>query len=209
MKRIFCAAVLAVLPSLGLTATLDANYEPTNTTNAQVGLTYSNLGQSFTALNSGTIESVELKLYRFSGSSAGDAIVDLYSFSGTFGASLGSTTVAPSAVNTSPDFDWVTFDFTGLGIDVVAGTQYGIGLYDGGAAQNNQYVWNADYGADALYAGGSRFSSGDDGATWTPGTADFAFRVNLDPSVVPLPASLPLLLAGLGGMTLLRRKKAS
>ena len=214
MRHLFAAAILAAIPVFGQAATLDANFESSTNQGAQVGLTYSNLAQSFTIENDGTLESIELKMSKFANDVVGPAIVDLYAFAASIGASLGSSSAAAADVPNGVAYDWVVFDFSGLNLAVSAGDTFAVGLYDGGSTENNQYVWNAGVndsnGSFATYLGGQRYSSGDDGATWGGVPSwDMSFRVNLDPSVVPVPASLPLLVAGLGAFGLMRRRKSS
>jgi len=86
-------------------------------------------------------------------------------------------------------------------IFVETGDVFSIGIRNGTGSWVRGSSGN-DYAAGSLYVGGSFFVGG--GGFERP-ERDLNFRTTVAP--VPLPAGLPLLMAGLGGMALIRRKQ--
>ena len=129
--------------------------------------------------------------------------MDLLSTSGSApSGSLGFVSVAAALIDTSAN--WVSFDFSSLGLSMDTGTVYGI---QASTPSGSRYSFRAAVGPEATYAGGQRFATGDGGATYT-GYAnwDFSFRTYVDTAEVPLPAGLPLLAGALGLMGWVRRR---
>jgi hypothetical protein len=61
----------------------------------------------------------------------------------------------------------------------------------------------------SAYTGGSQYETPSGNAAYVNGAGNWRISdVQIDTSPVPIPASLPLLLSGLGGLSLMRRRSA-
>jgi hypothetical protein len=162
-------------------------------------------GQSFTAGLSG-----QLTAFQFAaadqGAGASDFTFTVYAGDGTGGAVLRSATQNLSCVGI-PSGCAVTFDTSGMGINVVAGQQYSLAV----SAISGPALTLAFLGTDSdSYAGGHSFFGAGYGNQ--PGW-DLDFTDYIDPGnsgAVPEPASWALMLGGFGlvGCTLRARRRS-
>ncbi len=162
-------------------------------------------GQSFTLAD----DTSDLEIAAYFGSFSGNAVVTASLHAGA-GFSSAVSTLAPQFV-TGPSRNGVlgAFDFSGLGT-LTAGIYTvffsGTGALGGStvtATGPNQYVGLDTPGTDA-YSRTGLFNFASNPAR------DFGLRVTGTPDVapIPLPASLPLLLAGIGAFAMVRRRAA-
>ncbi len=219
-KTIILAGVLGLAASAATAATVlldtlaadpaafDAASNPDGLRLFNIGLSFSGnippYGQSFTLAD----DTADLEIAAYFGSFSGDAVVSASLHSGAgFGTSLG--TLAAQTI-TGPTRAGVlgSFDFSGLG-PLSAGVYTvffsGTGALGGGtvtATGPNQYVGLDTPGTDA-YGRAGLFQFGSNPAR------DFGIRVSGEVAAapVPLPAGLPLLLAGLAGLGALRLRR--
>lgn len=202
-----CKLILGVVGAIGLTvgyaaaATLDQQNVGGVTTLGFNITTSQPIGQTFTSGLSGQLGSIELELGR-TVLATGDVIVTVYDEIN--GVALGSSVIAAvdiPAVAGLSGFSFVSADFSTSGITISSGEDY---WFEATTTQPsfsfggvNPFAWlgNADG-----YAGG--FATVRSGAV--PG-GDMRFKTYV--TAVPMPASLPLLLAGLGGLAMIRRRR--
>lgn len=145
-----------------------------------------NFSAPFVALDLGTLfgpQNVVIGSVQGNGADEFDAFI----FTATAAWTLDILSYTSGANNSASGFGFYT-NLTGTIGDVSQGIQVGgplSGLFNGGA-------------------GTFGISVNEFGST-SPAT--YSFGINIDTPAVPLPAGLPLLLAGLGGFALLTRKK--
>ena len=209
MKRACLAAFAAALSFITVSkapaAVLD-QFQLDGTEQNQAIHSIRPVGQTFTAGITGTLSSIELSL--FESGDGGDLFLEILDFSGgdlTTAPSLGSVSIAEGDLGPSPQSlleNSVTatlFDLSGLGIDVMAGSEYAFRLTSPRVLENgvNLYAIRtaifSDFYTDGAYFVGTSFTGG-----------DAAFKISVAP--IPLPAGLWLMLGGMAGLLALRRK---
>jgi hypothetical protein len=226
MLRTFVLATALAISSVAANAstvildTLNKNGQPANLSTNPLGISLFNLvssssntepfGQSFVlgdATENLMIETFISSL-TFPQPTSVNISATLVTGAGSAGATLDTIGFSASGV-TRNDAILAMFDFSGLGV------------LDAGA-------YTVVFNGDGAIGGGDIFfdANGVRTGTVTPGTQafdanslfdfgsnpaqEFGIRVSGDiVAPVPLPAGLPLLLAGLGGLSLLRRKRTS
>ena len=216
MKSMVLAAVSAAMFAAPVSAATvaDAGFQSPSNSNVAVGLAFPQVSQSFVQVNDGQLVSVGAYL---TGPTSGVA-------SGSFDFSIASRTAGqlPSAWTIlgtmsfdaadlgagSANFAWFDFDVSSLGLVGSAGSLWGLVL-DNAQFSSGFVAWSEAVGTDATYADGEAFGGR---LQDTMRLNDLSFRTTVDtsvtvtPSEVPLPASLPILMAGLGGLAFLRRR---
>ncbi len=174
--------VVALAPPAAA-GTLDQSQEVAEVRGLIVGpelLNPSSRAQSFTAGLSGDLDQVELFLEHLDDNARKPLTVEIRAMNATIPGDdvLAATAIAPADIPASSSGGWVAAVFDPPA-PVVAGTQYAIVLYAGGADR----FWH--YGASSLvapYAGGAQHSSKQSPpATWSTQTdRDLAFRTYVD-----------------------------
>jgi hypothetical protein len=136
----------------------------------------------------GTLNSIDLNF------GSGSGVMDFF-------VNLGSgwqTDTDDFNVTVSGLSGWATIDVSSAGINLNAGDLFMIGFRNGTGGLFQGSVGET-YAAGGLFLEGNPFSVTN---------YDFNFRTNVETAAaVPLPAGLPLLLAGMGALAVLRRKQ--
>jgi hypothetical protein len=153
-----------------------------NTFNGSVGNGYFGktrwLAQTFTALNTYTIASLKLNLYKATGKTVGTLTAAIYTvdIDGKPDSELCSGTIDGDEITTTPSFTCdieITIDTP---VQLNAGTQYAIVLSAPDASATNSINWRWD--AIGLYAGGVYLVSTNSGSSWTITSGrDYQFEV--------------------------------
>lgn len=200
------AAIIGLTGSMSSAATLDQEFVPqiTGGINAGVGL----VAQTFEAGITGTLSSISAHIVNFDGSTE-DFTLSLYTTSGGIpGTNLGGVTLTSADFPTMPfvtgTSNFTSFDFSGLGLSITAGTSYAI--VSSTPETENRYSWRSSTNGPTDYANGQRYVSSDGGATWLGDPNwDFAFQTFVVP--IPVPASFPLLGFAILCFGVMRRRK--
>ncbi|MEW4487022.1 VPLPA-CTERM sorting domain-containing protein [Thalassoglobus sp. JC818] len=164
-------------------------------------------GQSFTATQSGRLTTIELQVWRsINGTPTDDLNVSLTTLnsSGTPDLSnvLATRTLSAAEIpTTSFSTALVPVDFSSSMVELMANTDYAILLTSLTGTLPDWYLWTS--GAGTAYSDGIGFSGNTSFVADT--TFDSGFRVN-GTAVVPEPASALLMLSGVCGVGLLRRR---
>lgn len=175
------------------------------------------LAQTFTAGFSGQLLAVNLGLIDKATEDLTIRIVDtiggLPDLSGT---PLATGTLTPADVDMD-SFSLETVDLSSCMLDIVASEMYAIVLSSITPFQN-EYDWTHGsfdpYTGNYLsvldpYAGGVGYFSDNGGSTWSSIASysqDFSFQTIVDPNPVPEPGSISLIIAGLFGLGIFRRR---
>ncbi|TWT30524.1 hypothetical protein KOR42_54520 [Thalassoglobus neptunius] len=163
--------------------------------------------QSFTATQSGKLTTIELQLWRNpTGNPSDDLSVSLTTLNGAglpdLTGVLASRTVGALDIPTDGfSTNFTSVDFSSSMIDLIAGEMYAIVLTSNTGSTPDWYLWSTS--ELNPYADGVSFF-GIGVLSPIPGQ-DSGFRVNAA-SVVPEPASAFLMLTGVCGVGLLRRR---
>lgn len=183
------AVVLDTLNDTGMPFDYYAN--PTGMSLFNIGY-YEPIGQSFTLDAATSALTVSAYISSFSGFA--DVDVSLKSGAGVGGALLATGSFAVDPI-TRDEAELALFDFSALGL-LAAGTYTIVFEGTGALGGGNQGVDTAgtdSWDEDGLFDFGSNRAK------------EFGILVEGDVAPVPLPASLPLLLAGMGVLALRRR----
>lgn len=223
LKTLLSATALLLAAASAQAATVDQSYLPTGPSSALTidGNTTSR-AQTFTVGQGGALTGVRLSLSdkgNFDNALSATLTIGIFDVSGgsidIAGGAFLSQTIGRVLGSTSfNDFKLFETSFASS-LPVAVGDTLAIVLSGVNAGQNDGFYWEA--GGDAAgYANGTRWQTFTAGGALTevPSGSDHQFATLVDtspvappPGVIPLPASLPLLLAGLGAFGLLRRRR--
>lgn len=211
MNRIFRSVALAVLAFLpltgvanGLTIVVDQSNEGSLLGSQGIGGSPGSPGdpvdaQSFTAGVTGTLAGIDVYVRRNSTDLTGQNLVaEIFSATANApsGSALGSVSVPESSVPIS--FAMLNIDLSSLNIPVTTGNQFAIVLHDDNKAnQSTAFGW----GIGGAYSGGAR--SYDIGGGFLVQSDDFLFKTYV---TVPEASSAVLLIAGITGLAMLRKR---
>ena len=214
LKTLLSATALLLAATTAQAATVDqSNLRTGSGGNAlTIDSTTTFRAQTFTVGLDGILTGVRTSLSDPSAASGLQLDVGIFGVSGSTidiaSGPLLSKTVAPNLGSTGI-FDYTLFEtLFASSLPVSVGETYAIVLSGVSGPQNQGFFWD---GTGDTYASGSRwqvFSPA--GSLVEVSTQDHAFETLVSTSVmtpIPLPASLPLLLAGLGAFGLLRRRR--
>ena len=164
-------------------------------------------GQSFTATQSGRLTTIELQVWRNTNSAPTDDLnvsLTTLNLSGTPDLSnvLATQTLSAAEIPTTTfSTALVPVDFSSSMVELMANNEYAIVLTSSTGTYPNWYLWTS--GAGTAYADGIGFRGN---TSFTADSdSDSGFRVN-GTAVVPEPASAFLMLTGVCGVGLLRRR---
>ncbi len=218
IKQSILSALFAGIMGFSAQASvLDANHATTDDPNngTGLGIVTTALGQTFTAIGNGILETVSFRILKINTTplATEDVTFDIRNVDG-FGApdanagdALFTTSIANGDIGVygPQPYDWslITVDVSSANIEVSMGDQLAFIL---SASLGQEFGVQTDY-LDA-YSGGARFSQNGDGTAFSSlSTADLTFSTTLA-APIPVPASLPLLLAGFGAIGIIARRKA-
>jgi hypothetical protein len=168
--------------------------------------------QTFTVLDAGFLETVELQIYR--NSATADLIVSIIETVGgapVLGATPVATRIVPIGTisNIASSGGVLAVDFSIDAIAVTAAQMLGILLSSSGDSFAG-YTWLvSSNGIVQQYSGGDAFLSQNGGPFQTFTRFDYGFRVAVTPSTVPIPPALWLFGSGLLGLIGVARKKTA
>lgn len=207
LATILLAAGLLAAPARA--AVLDQQYDfsssVANTTNGNLG----EVGQTFTVGIAGTLDQIDVRMFRLSGifDPTGDPILSIYSTSGGLptGSPLATATVPEASVPLNPVGTpaFVSFDVSAAGLLVNPGDVLAFAIRT--TSEVGPYWLITDQGQPIEYAGGaavSRFPPGAWSAMSPP--QDHAFQTWVTP--VPEPQSFVLLGMGVVALWIGRRR---
>lgn len=204
------AAILTLPTAARAVAVIDQQYDFTssiaNTTNGNLG----EVGQTFTVGLAGTLERVDVRMFRLGGifDPTGDPILSVYNTAGGLptGAPLATATVPEASVPLNPvnnAADFVAFDISGAGLQVSPGQVLAFAIRT--TSEVGPYWLLTDQGQPIEYAGGAAVSRFPPGAWSSLSPAqDHAFRTWVTP--IPEPQSVILLGFGAVAMLVARRR---
>lgn len=214
IRSFFLILAIASVTGFGAgAATLDANHTTTDKPNNNTGLGFvtTSLGQTFTAIGSGILQSVQFSILKF-GASTSDVGFDIRNLDGSapdpdaadalFSSSIANGDIGVLSGN---PYSWtmITVDVSSANIAVTSGDTLSFFL---SSIIGQSFAVQTDY--QNAYSGGQRWSQNGDGNAFSANTAaDLTFATTI--AAVPLPASLPLLLLGIGGLSWIRRRRES
>ncbi len=224
MKRlVFAAAALVLAVSSGhATSVVDQSYLPSGATSAlTVDNNVTSRAQTFTVGLDGFLTGVRVNISdkgNFGNSPNKTLTIGVFGFDGT-GIDIANgpllTRTSAANVGSTSLFDYKLFEtIFDTALQVAVGDTFALVLSGVAAGQNDGYFWAA--GGDAAgYAGGAPWRT-NNGVLTQIGVSDHQFQTLVDTTLVggpggvapiPIPATLPLLLAGLGAIGLVRRRQ--
>ena len=211
---LFAAISLTALSMQAHASTIDQSFLSPESGGARVGgssLTSTSgaaQAQTFTAGISGVFDTATIVLSSFMDTTT-DVTLSLWSLGGSGGpgSELGTAFVNTATLLTPNVSTQVTYDFSSLGLSMLAGTQYALVATHGAGFGTS---WRADPTGNG-YADGQRWSAGYDTTSDTFGiwggapSWDFLFETTVNP--VPVPGAVWLFGSGLIGLVGIARRK--
>ena len=217
MKRLLVTATAFGLAAAAATAApvVDQSYLPSGPTSAAtIDGNITSRAQSFTVGLDGFLTGVRLTLSdkgNFDQALTAELTVGIFDVAGGAVDIAGGAKASESVgriLGSSSFNDFRLLDVTfGSSVPVSVGDTLAIVLSGVAAGQNDGFFWAQ--GGGAGYAGGSAFQVFTPGGALLESGSDYQFETLVDTSpvsAIPVPASLPLLLAGIGAVGLLRRR---
>jgi hypothetical protein len=206
MRRQIAAVVFAsfLVQSAASAAMLDQSYDPGPNSGGYFVSSASTYAQLFEAGISGSVDSIDVRVYNYFGGATAPLDLELWTISGAYpellSSSLATASVSHLSIPSSSGF--VSFDLSSSGASFTAGQKYAVVL---STTSNNSYLWEGP--SNGTYANGSgrQVSSGHVYYTLAGQDLDFGFKTY----VVPEPASLALAAIGLMASMFVARRKAT